>query len=406
MSSSKNILIVMDQLACGGIEKSIITYLSEMPETDYEVTLMLYRRGGVFEKYVPEWVHLEDIPLTAFGRGMLEEGRKALALRHVKEEAVFKLIRLAGVALFGRFFVPTARRPLYYFRKSIDTENLDRRVYDVAIAYHNIEQALFVAAHVKARKKLTWFHTELSTLAFPPTVYDAIYRQFDGYVASSTAVYGELKKFFPGAGRKLKKSPYMVSLELCQRMASEYPPFDRKFDGLRLLSVGRLSKQKGFDIAIEVFDRLKAKGYQLEWTIIGEGSERASLEAMLRERKLEGFNLIGLKENPYPYFAECDIYAQPSRYEGYCITLAEARMFAKPSVVTDFAGAREQLRDSETGLVVPCDVSVIEAALERLIKERDLRTKFSDQLREENESRTAPLNAFKALLDECCQSPQ
>jgi glycosyltransferase involved in cell wall biosynthesis len=219
-------------------------------------------------------------------------------------------------------------------------------------------------------------------------------------VSSSKAVGGELRGFFPDAAHKRRLVPYTVSMELCQRMANEYRAFEHTFDGLRLLSVGRLSKQKGFDLAVEIFERLQAKGYLLEWTIIGEGSERPRLEQMIAERKLEGFHLVGLKENPYPYFADCDIYVQPSRYEGYCITLAEARMFAKPSVVTDFAGAREQLKPDETGLIVDCAVSALEAAIQTLLDDPALRQKFSDNLRAENANQAGTTSAFTRFLEE------
>lgn len=390
----------MDQLHCGGIEKSIVTFLSELPLSDYSVTLMLQRRGGVFEKYLPGGVEVVSVPLTDFGRSMFEDGRKAMAIRFLKEGSLLKLMRIVGVSLWGQFFVKPSHRSLYYFRKSIEKKSFEEVTYDVAIAYHNIEQALFVADYINARKKLTWFHTELSKLPIPPTTYDTVYRKFDYYVSSSKAVGEELREFFPEMVHKLKLIPYSISIELCQKLASEYVPFEQAFNGLRLLSVGRLSKQKGFDLAVEIFDRLQRKGYEIEWTIIGEGTERAALEQMIAERKLEGFHLIGLKENPYPYFAECDIYVQPSRYEGYCITLGEARMFAKPSVVTDFAGAREQLKPGETGLIVECQVPEIEQAVQSLIEDAGIRQKFADNLHAENESRSNNDCAFGQFLKE------
>ena len=105
---------------------------------------------------------------------------------------------------------------------------------------------------------------------------------------------------------------------------------------------------------------------------------------MVAEKKLtETFIFAGGQDNPYPYFKYCDIYVQPSRFEGYCITVAEARVFRKPIVATDFDGAREQLKDNETGVIVPCTVERIAEAVEKLLTSRDLQEKFSVNLSKE-----------------------
>ena len=81
---------------------------------------------------------------------------------------------------------------------------------------------------------------------------------------------------------------------------------------------------------------------------------------------------------------QCDIYVQPSRHEGYCITLAEARCLHKPIVTTDFTGAKEQIKDGETGLIVSIDENEIYNAIVKLINNTDLCKKFSDNLAKEN----------------------
>lgn len=100
------------------------------------------------------------------------------------------------------------------------------------------------------------------------------------------------------------------------------------------MSIGRLAYQKGFDLGIEVIEKLCKEGYAIKWYIIGEGNQRTELEQKISESiyAKESIVLLGQQINPYPYLKMCDIYFQPSRHEGYGIAVAEARVFCKPIV--------------------------------------------------------------------------
>ena len=81
---------------------------------------------------------------------------------------------------------------------------------------------------------------------------------------------------------------------------------------------------------------------------------------MIRARKLERvFILLGNQVNPYGYLSTCDLYVQPSRYEGYCTATAEAKILGKPVITTEVSGAREQFCNNETGWIVPISVEAL-----------------------------------------------
>ena len=65
--------------------------------------------------------------------------------------------------------------------------------------------------------------------------------------------------------------------------------------------------------------------------------------------------LLGKKDNPYPYIRACDLYVQPSRYEGNCVCVREAQMLGKPVVITRYATSASQLQDGVDGIIVPMD---------------------------------------------------
>ena len=118
------------------------------------------------------------------------------------------------------------------------------------------------------------------------------------------------------------------------------------------MTVGRISKEKGCEEALEALSMLLDRGYNVKWYFVGGGKDIQLCNTIVSQKHLQDNVLfLGVRTNPYTYMRDCDIYVQPSRHEGYCITLAEALFFENPIVVTDFTGAREQLVGRENGIV-------------------------------------------------------
>ena len=144
------------------------------------------------------------------------------------------------------------------------------------------------------------------------------------------------------------------------------------------------------------------EGFQIKWHIIGEGWQRHLLEKIILDKKIQNnIELLGKKLNPYPYLNACDIYMQPSRHEGYCIALAEARAFCKPIIATDFAGAREQLTDQVTGLITEYSADNLYRTLKQLIVNKELRNRLSLNL----QSQTMELKEQVATLEHLLDNP-
>ena len=120
---------------------------------------------------------------------------------------------------------------------------------------------------------------------------------------------------------------------------------------------------------------------------------------MIKKNNLEEhFILLGTKNNPYPYIKQCDIYVQPSRHEGYCITLAEARAFNKPIITTDFVGAREQIENGHDGLITKFDETEIYNAIKKLISNNTLCDKFRNNLKRKEVNTISEINKLHDCL--------
>lgn len=181
----------------------------------------------------------------------------------------------------------------------------------------------------------------------------------------------------------------IVSAEQIQTMAGHKMPEEykgsRQEENYIILSVGSLDEQKGFDIAVETAKLLYSRNIKFDWWILGEGPERINLEKQISEKGVEHcIHLCGIRMNPYPYYKYCDLYVQPSRHEGYGLAVDEARKLCCPMIVTDFAGAKEQLKNGITGTIVKLNSVVLADEIEKLLIDFELRKRYSKKLKEEN----------------------
>ena len=97
---------------------------------------------------------------------------------------------------------------------------------------------------------------------------------------------------------------------------------------------------------------LKEKGYSFKWYFVGDGAERKNIESLISKNDLGDHIVIaGYTDNPYKYISRADIYVQPSRWEGYCLTILEARVLKKPIICSDLEVLKEQIHHGVNGLM-------------------------------------------------------
>lgn len=125
---------------------------------------------------------------------------------------------------------------------------------------------------------------------------------------------------------------------------------------MNLCSVGRFSEAKNFDNVPNICKQLIDNGCKVKWYLIGYGSDEHIIKQKIRENGMEkDVIVLGKKINPYPYIKACDIYVQPSRYEGKAVTVREAQILCKPVIITSFETSRSQLTEGVDGVIVPMD---------------------------------------------------
>ncbi len=373
----KEILFCLDTLNCGGIETSAVSFLQSLDSGRFSVTLCLDRPGGDLLPRIPRWVEVQVLPYGPLERMEMDRGRKAV-VRHLISHGRF------GVAFrwlrFGLTLLPMTpdQLELATRRRRYRTLKPDTKEYDLAICYSELLQILYVADFVNARHRAVWMHTELSPLWSDVRTYLPCFRKMDSIFCVSPSLVESYRSALPECADRIREFRHRVDIPQILARAEEAVSWPKGANGLRILSVGRLERQKGFDLIPEIASALKRKGRTFFWLVVGEGRERENLRTLVGRWKVgDCVAFAGKKLNPYPYYKSCDLYVQPSRYEGYCLTVAEARVFRKPIVATDFNGAREQLKDGEAGMVVPCEAEALVQAIDSLLVDKALRARLA-----------------------------
>ena len=193
----------------------------------------------------------------------------------------------------------------------------------------------------------------------------------------------------------------MISTAKIEELAMEQVDFDLNYKGAKIVTIGRLSYEKGQDLAIKVLARLIEEGEDVKWYCIGEGKSRADYESMIKEYGVEEkFILLGAKKNPYPYIKQADLYIQTSRHEGFCLTLAEAKCLHRAIITTDFTGAEEQIIDGENGIIVEANERALYEKIKKLLNHPERRMQLQARLQLEEVDTTSEIRKLIDYIEE------
>lgn len=196
----------------------------------------------------------------------------------------------------------------------------------------------------------------------------------------SDSIRSQFAQALPKYADKLTVIPNITDVEVIRRKSSEmsveYP------DGFNIVSCGRLDPVKGFDLAIEACKLLINEGINnFHWHIIGGGPIEAELKKAASDSGA-GEHIIfhGMQKNPYPYMANADLFVQPSRFEGYSLSIMEALALGLPIVATK-AAAGEQITDGVNGVLCDASAESIAEAVKNLYIGKDEANKYREYLR-------------------------
>ena len=391
----KKILFVIDSLNSGGAEKSLISLLTLFDYKKYDVNLLMFSPTGLYLSLLPKNVTILDVPDFI--------KNQHYNVMHLIKNGDFKDLYLRLIASaslrnpYKKKNMHSAQINWRWISKGM--ENLNQK-YDVAIAYSQGMPTYFVAEKVEATKKLCWVNTDYKVAPYNKQFDTKYYKQYEKVIAVSDHNKEVFINEMPIAKEKTCVVYDIVSPKLIKSMALNDRGFDDNFDGLRILTIGRLVDVKGYDMAIEACYKLKTQGFKFKWYVIGEGNLKSKLENMIKEFQLEDtFILLGIYQNPYVFLKQCDIYVQPSRFEGYGLAIAEARILQKPIVATNFTVVHDQIKDRENGLIVSMNPEAIYEGVKEIMENNNLKEYLCKNLSNEYVGTEEEIKKVYSMID-------
>lgn len=375
----KKIIFMCINMNIGGTEKALLNMISEIPKEGFEVTILMLEQYGGFLNEVPPWVKIKYLDRYLEIKSILNNPPVNTIKQFIKEA---KIIKALGIGL--NYYLSKLKKDKgIFFKYVLRKYSIMDETYNLAVAYAGPMEFItyYVLNKIKAKKKAQWIHFDIEKIGFSREFTAKYYSNFNKIFVVSEQAKNKLLREVPHLESKVEVFYNIISYKLIRDMANKEDIYDNNYKGTKILSVGRLSKEKGQDLFILAIKMLVDEGYNVKGYCIGDGNSKKEYLRIIDENNLkDNFELLGSKINPYVYMKQCNIYVQPSRHEGYCITLSEAKCFNAPIVTTNFTGASEQIKNEEDGLIVDVNSESIYLALKMLLDNDELREKIKENL--------------------------
>lgn len=391
------ILFVIESLICGGAEKSLTTLLNLIDYNRFEVYLQLFTFKGEFMRYIPKEVNLLPLLPSTQIEGMsimsqLLSGKFGAMVAHIKFSYKVRRIKNSNCndvftlywKTYGKLITPN---PTYY---------------DVAIAYGQRLPTFYVAKKVNARKKFAWINIipqlEENNRQFQKPIYD----YFNKIVCVSEASRQKSIELFELPKERTHIATDITDSTMIERLAKEKPEFRIDTAKPAILTVARLDYVcKGYDIALEAAKILRDRGVDFVWYSIGKGEKYNEMLNYISEHNLhKNFVLLGSTPNPYPYYNMCDVYVQPSRYEGYGMAISEARLLNVPVVCCEFGCVWKQIIQGKNGIVTSHNPADLADAIQELLLDKKKYNYIKSNLMKEKKGNSEEIeNIYRLIQD-------
>lgn len=378
MMRKKRIAVLLPAMRMGGAEKICINFLKYLKK-EYEVTLLLSIKEGDLLFQVPSDIEIVEDRILDF-KEIIRQDIKGLRFEYLWKDFFYYMkikLRCNSEKNYSYLISRTPAR---------------REKYDYAIGYvANVSTQIFsLANRIDAEVKIAWIHGETTELK-DTKLFQKYYNNFDKIYAVSNMTKQHFINRFPECKNKTDVYYNPINEEEIKERAKEpmFFEFDKRI--CNIVTVGRVTQEKGMDMIPDIVCRLLEKKVNIHWFIVGDGACLNDIKQLIEQKGICDYvTFVGKQLNPYPFIAECDIYVQPSYEEGYSTTICEAGILGKAVIATTTSGGiREQIIDGESGLIAeptPEDltekiVSLIENPSKRRILEKNILLRdFSNSL--------------------------
>lgn len=407
----KRILVLMHYMELGGAESALLGLLMAHDPSRAQMDVFIYDHRGPLMNFIPrDSIHLLP-PIKEYS--VLERPIKELIKRGFWGIAISRIFSKIQTGLFikknfsnlndASSFTFQQKATLFWLPK------INPKVqYDLVVSFHSPH---FIAVKkVNSKKTLGWIHNDYTKLYVNPKMENEMWGALDFIASISDDVGAQFCAVFPNLKNKLQSIENIISSDFVRLKSNSIVPKEILLSSnhIILLSIGRFCNQKRFDQIGNIANRLqcaltsKDSLYSFHWYLIGYGS---STEEELIRKNIKDWNvnnivsIVGKRDNPYPYIKVCDIYVQPSRYEGKSITVREAQILGKPVAVSAYPTASSQIQHGIDGVILPMDIDGFASGLADFIMNEELRMSISDYVSKHQYGNESEIEKIYKLID-------
>lgn len=392
----KKILFVVGSFQAGGAEKSLVSFLNTIDPERYDVFIHAFSRSGLFEPLVPSFVRF------------LDTSSEVQALRHSMTD--WKYFFPRHLSLWIKKFVRTTRAKMFHGKNHVNQQLWQQwqndipaieGKYDIAIGSQEGFNNYMVIEKVHAKRKILWIHSQYEKLCYNKDFDAPFFDKADAVITISATCLKSLEDAFPSLKDTFCVLPNITNADWVRRLSESVVPenfFD--FEGCKIITVGRLSFPKNYNLAIEAASLLKKEGFCFRWIVIGEGPERKELTKKIKKMGLaDDFLLIGLRANPYSYISKADLAVQSSFFEGKSIFADEAKILNQVFVSTNYDTVYDQIEDGKTGIIVEMTAHSLCEGIMRAYRDKAMRDTIKAYLKQEEKGNTQAINDYYKVYE-------
>jgi glycosyltransferase involved in cell wall biosynthesis len=383
----KRVLFVINTLGRAGAETALVALLKRLDCAVLDIDLYVCLGQGELIDEIPDYVHVLNREYD--GSSVLtSDGKKKLKMRVVKMLLSKGIIFKNLPYIIGNVFNNLSQHRKISVEKLLWRGVADagkgsvRGHYDLAVAYIEGASAYFVDRYVNADKKAGFIHVDYGMAGYSRKLDNCCFDRFDRVFTVSDEVRESFLNIYPECEALTQVFHNLIDVDAVKLKSKAFEPkeLENSKDKLKLLTVCRLTAQKSLEVSVEAMKILRDGGLNAVWYVVGDGEEREKLTGLIRKYGLEDcFILLGTRDNPYPYFANADIYVHATKFEGKSIAIQEAQILELPVIASDCSGNREQVENGVDGCLCQFDARHIADAVLNMNDNRDKWSEFTEK---------------------------
>ena len=385
--AKRKVLIVVNHLTVGGVQKSLISALNAIDYSENDVTLYLRKNRTTLLPFVNKNVNV------IINKDSNHYYRSLTAIRIQLAIAIKLLFGKDTESLKEKLANCILEKRMGFEKKSY----FEGSSFDVAISYVQGHTALFVSRCINAREKIVFYQGSVDELH---KVHEIAFPIFDLFVVEHENISKMLCSWYDGIVKRVFVLDNYIDYLLIRQLAKD-PSLRVKQEKTILCTCARFEYVKGIDIAVEAARILRDKGYDFIWYLVGDGTARTEIENLIEKYSLQdNIILTGILTNPYPYMAGADVYVQPSREEALSIAMLESQILCVPMVSTKTAGGLAMVEEGVNGSLADISPESLAEAIIGMIIDESARARIIENLSQidYSEKETEYKNHWRDLL--------